>query len=157
MTTRYLNIRTMLLMLSLAFLPELAAQAGQAHWSITIGSSRSPPAFASGGDRHYQDNNRRRRGFGHDAGQQFGKKSFHDRGAAQHFRARPGLSHRRVPDRRAITGFGVALPKRFNCHPVTNIEFGSHGRRVKIRGTMCTDRYGFRSMVPGSRYIVRYY
>ena len=45
---------------------------------------------------------------------------------------------------------------RLRCHPVITTEF-RYGRLAEIGGTLCYDRFGRAYIVPGSRYVIRYY
>jgi len=45
---------------------------------------------------------------------------------------------------------------RHDCHKVSKHGY-YHGRKAKIGGTMCYDRYGDPYIVQGSRYVIHYY
>jgi len=43
------------------------------------------------------------------------------------------------------------------CHPVVGYGHDHFGRRAEFGGTMCYDRFGRGYVVPGSRYLIRYF
>lgn len=54
----------------------------------------------------------------------------------------PGLGHRYFRSPRG-------------CHPVSRHVYNRFGDPIKLRGTMCYDRYGRGYIVPGSRHVYR--
>jgi hypothetical protein len=48
-------------------------------------------------------------------------------------------------------------PRRTACYPVVGKGRDHFGRRARFGGTMCYDRAGRSYIVPGSRYVIRYF
>ena len=59
--------------------------------------------------------------------------------------------------RYGASGYSNIYNGAYNCTSVNKVERDSYGRRVLMGGTKCYDAYGQSFIVPGSRYVIKYY